>query len=402
MTIKQLEDLDVAGRRVLVRADFNVPFAKGDGPRTITDDGRIRAALPTINYLVSQGAKVILTAHLGRPKTGPTPELSLEPIAVRLSELLGKPVAFATDITGESAKAVVAGLADGNVALLENVRFDPRDQSKVVDERAAMAEDLAAFADIFVSDGFGVVHREEATVTDVARVLPHGAGRLVFAEAAVFQKVLSNPDRPYVVVLGGSKVSDKLGVIGNLLTVVDELLIGGGMCFTFLAALGYEIGDSLLEVDQIDTVKGFIATAKERGVKLTLPTDIVVADAFDANANHKIVAADAIEAGWRGLDIGPASQQTFAASIATAKTVVWNGPMGVFEMAPFAAGTLAVAKAMTDNAGAMTVVGGGDSAAAVRILGLDEQKFTHISTGGGASLEFLEGKTLPGIAVLED
>ena len=402
MTIKQLEDLNVAGRRVLVRADFNVPFAKGDGPRVITDDGRIRAALPTINYLASQGAKVILTAHLGRPKTGPTPELSLEPIAARLAELLGKPVAFATDITGDSAKAVVAGLQDGDVALLENVRFDPRDQSKVIDERAAMAKELAAFADIFVSDGFGVVHREEATVTDVARVLPHGAGRLVFAEAAVFQKVLSNPDRPYVVVLGGSKVSDKLGVIGNLLTVVDELLIGGGMCFTFLAALGYEVGDSLLEVDQLDTVKGFLATAKERGVKLTLPTDIVVADAFAADANHKVVAADAIEAGWRGLDIGPASQQTFAAAIARAKTVVWNGPMGVFEMAPFAAGTLAVAKAMTENADAMTVVGGGDSAAAVRILGLDEHKFTHISTGGGASLEFLEGKTLPGIAVLED
>ena len=402
MTIKQLEDLNVAGRRVLVRADFNVPFAKGDGPRVITDDGRIRAALPTINYLASQGAKVILTAHLGRPKTGPTPELSLEPIAARLAELLGKPVAFATDITGDSAKAVVAGLQDGDVALLENVRFDPRDQSKVIDERAAMAKELAAFADIFVSDGFGVVHREEATVTDVARVLPHGAGRLVFAEAAVFQKVLSNPDRPYVVVLGGSKVSDKLGVIGNLLTVVDELLIGGGMCFTFLAALGYEVGDSLLEVDQLDTVKGFLATAKERGVKLTLPTDIVVADAFAADANHKVVAADAIEAGWRGLDIGPASQQTFAAAIAGAKTVVWNGPMGVFEMAPFAAGTLAVAKAMTENADAMTVVGGGDSAVAVRILGLDEHKFTHISTGGGASLEFLEGKTLPGIAVLED
>ena len=402
MTIKQLEDLNVAGRRVLVRADFNVPFAKGDGPRVITDDGRIRAALPTINYLASQGAKVILTAHLGRPKTGPTPELSLEPIAARLAELLGKPVAFATDITGDSAKAVVAGLQDGDVALLENVRFDPRDQSKVIDERAAMAKELAAFADIFVSDGFGVVHREEATVTDVARVLPHGAGRLVFAEAAVFQKVLSNPDRPYVVVLGGSKVSDKLGVIGNLLTVVDELLIGGGMCFTFLAALGYEVGDSLLEVDQLDTVKGFLATAKERGVKLTLPTDIVVADAFAADANHKVVAADAIEAGWRGLDIGPASQQTFAAAIAGAKTVVWNGPMGVFEMAPFAAGTHAVAKAMTENADAMTVVGGGDSAAAVRILGLDEHKFTHISTGGGASLEFLEGKTLPGIAVLED
>lgn len=400
--IKQLEDLDVAGRRVLVRADFNVPFAKGDGPRTITDDGRIRAALPTINYLVGAGAKVILTAHLGRPKTGPTPELSLEPVAIRLAELLGKRVAFATDVTGPSAQAVISGLQNGDVALLENVRFDARDQSKLAEERAAMAAELAAFADVFVSDGFGVVHREEATVTDVARLLPHGAGRLVFTEAAVFQKVLSNPDRPYVVVLGGSKVSDKLGVIGNLLNVVDELLIGGGMCFTFLAALGHEVGDSLLEIDQLDTVKGFIAAAKERGVKLTLPTDVVVADAFAADAAHKVVPANGIEAGWRGLDIGPTTQQAFASAVLQARTVVWNGPMGVFEMAPFAAGTRAVAQAMIENRNAMTVVGGGDSAAAVRTLGLDESQFTHISTGGGASLEFLEGKTLPGIAVLED
>ena len=401
MTIKQLEDLNVAGRRVLVRADFNVPFSKGDGPRVITDDGRIRAALPTIEFLVAQGAKVILTAHLGRPKNGPAPEFSLQPVATRLAELLGKPVAFAADVTGESAKATVAALNAGDVCLLENVRFDPRDQSKVVDERAAMAAELAAFADVFVSDGFGVVHREEATVTDIARVLPHGAGRLVGKEAAVFQKVLANPDRPYVVVLGGSKVSDKLGVIGNLLNVVDTLLIGGGMCFTFLAALGYEVGDSLLEADQIDTVKGFIETAKARNVRLLLPTDIVVADAFSADANVKVVPANGIEAGWRGLDIGPESQAEFAAAVATAKTVVWNGPMGVFEMAPFAAGTLAVATAMVESTG-MTVVGGGDSAAAVRTLGLDEAAFTHISTGGGASLEFLEGKTLPGIAVLED
>ena len=402
MTIKQLEDLEVAGRRVLVRADFNVPFAKGDGPRVIADDGRIRAALPTIEFLIAHGAKVILTAHLGRPKAGPTPDLSLGPIAARLEELLGKPVAFASDITGPSAHAVVAGLNDGDVALLENVRFDPRDQSKAPEERAAMAAELATLADVFVSDGFGVVHREEATVTDIARALPHGAGRLVFAEAAVFQKVLNNPDRPYVVVLGGSKVSDKLGVIGNLLNVVDELLIGGGMCFTFLAALGHEVGDSLLEVDQLESVRGFIDTARERGVKLTLPTDIVVADAFAPDAAHQVVDATAIEPGWRGLDIGPATQAAFAASIAGAKTVVWNGPMGVFEMPAFAAGTRAIAAAMVANAAAMTVVGGGDSAAAVRALGLDESAFTHISTGGGASLEFLEGKTLPGIAVLED
>ncbi len=401
MTIKQLEDLNVAGRRVLVRADFNVPFAKGEGARVITDDGRIRAAIPTIEFLVARGAKVILTAHLGRPKNGPAPEFSLQPVAQRLAELLGRPVAFATDVTGDSARATVAALQDGDICLLENVRFDPRDQSKIQDERAAMAQELAAFADVFVSDGFGVVHREEATVTDIARLLPHGAGRLVGKEAAVFTKVLDNPDRPYVVVLGGSKVSDKLGVIGNLLNVVDELLIGGGMCFTFLAAMGYEVGDSLLEADQIDTVKGFISTARERNVKLLLPTDVVVADAFAADAKVKVVPANGIEAGWRGLDIGPDSQAVFAAAVATAKTVVWNGPMGVFEMAPFAAGTLAVAKAMENSSG-MTVVGGGDSAAAVRTLGLDESKFSHISTGGGASLEFLEGKTLPGIAVLED
>ena len=401
MTIKQLEDLNVAGRRVLVRADFNVPFAKGEGARVITDDGRIRAAIPTIEFLVARGAKVILTAHLGRPKNGPAPEFSLQPVAQRLAELLGRPVAFATDVTGDSARATVAALQDGDICLLENVRFDPRDQSKIQDERAAMAQELAAFADVFVSDGFGVVHREEATVTDIARLLPHGAGRLVGKEAAVFTKVLDNPDRPYVVVLGGSKVSDKLGVIGNLLNVVDELLIGGGMCFTFLAAMGYEVGDSLLEADQIDTVKGFISTARERNVKLFLPTDVVVADAFAADAKVKVVPANGIEAGWRGLDIGPDSQAVFAAAVATAKTVVWNGPMGVFEMAPFAAGTLAVAKAMENSSG-MTVVGGGDSAAAVRTLGLDESKFSHISTGGGASLEFLEGKTLPGIAVLED
>ncbi|MHB0927632.1 MAG: phosphoglycerate kinase [Candidatus Nanopelagicales bacterium] len=399
--MKQLEDLNVAGRRVLVRADFNVPFAKGEGARAITDDGRIRAAIPTIEFLVAQGAKVILTAHLGRPKNGPAPEFSLQPVAQRLAELLGRPVAFATDVTGDSARANVAALQDGDICLLENVRFDPRDQSKIQDERAAMAQELAAFADVFVSDGFGVVHREEASVTDIARLLPHGAGRLVGKEAAVFTKVLDNPDRPYVVVLGGSKVSDKLGVIGNLLNVVDELLIGGGMCFTFLAAMGYEVGDSLLEADQIDTVKGFINTARERNVKLLLPTDVVVADAFAADAKVKVVPANGIEAGWRGLDIGPDSQAVFAAAVATAKTVVWNGPMGVFEMAPFAAGTLAVAKAMENSSG-MTVVGGGDSAAAVRTLGLDESKFSHISTGGGASLEFLEGKTLPGIAVLED
>lgn len=401
MTIRSLSDLDVAGRRVLVRVDFNVPFKKGVEPREISDDGRIRAALPTIQKLLAGGASVILAAHLGRPKGEPAPEFSLEPVAKRLAELLSSEVQYAKDVTGPDAKQKATGLKAGQVLLLENVRFDSRETSKVSTEREELAKELAELADIFVSDGFGVVHREQASVTDVAKLLPHAAGLLVEAETKVFKKVLEDPDRPYTVVLGGSKVSDKLGVISHLLTKVDTLIVGGGMCFTFLKAQGFEVGNSLLEADQLDTVNGFLKIAKERNVKVLLPTDIVVADAFSADANHKVVSADAIEPGWMGLDIGPESSKIFAQAISNSKTVVWNGPMGVFEMDAFAAGTKTVATAMTQSS-AMTVVGGGDSAAAVRLLGLDEKKFTHISTGGGASLEFLEGKNLPGISVLED
>ncbi len=400
--MQTIDDLNVAGRRVLVRTDFNVPLETlADGTRHITDDGRIRAALPTITALRDRGARVILVAHLGRPKDGPSVELSLAPISRRLGELLGSTVVLASDVSGEGAARAVGAMHDGDVVLLENVRFDARETSKDAAVRGALAVELAALADIFVSDGFGVVHREQASVTDVARLLPHAAGKLVLSEAQVFSKVLSDPDRPYVVILGGSKVSDKLGVITNLLTKVDRLLVGGGMCFTFLAAMGYNVGSSLLEVDQIETVKNLIAQAAARNVELVLPVDVVVATAFSADAEHKIVAADQIEDGWMGLDIGPNSQLLFASRITDAKTVVWNGPMGVFEMTPYAQGTRAVATAITEVNG-LTVVGGGDSAAAVRLLGIDEHGFTHISTGGGASLELLEGRVLPGLAVLED
>jgi phosphoglycerate kinase len=385
-----------------VRADFNVPLEDaGDGTRRNTDDGRIRAALPTIEALRARGARVVLVAHLGRPKGEAKPELSLAPVAARLGELLGAPVAFAADVTGPSAQAAVAGLDDGGVALLENVRYDARETSKDPAERGALAAELASLADAFVSEGFGVVHREQASVTDVARLLPHAAGQLVLSEVTVFRKVLGDPDRPYAVVLGGSKVSDKLGVINNLLKSVDRLLVGGGMCFTFLAAQGHGVGSSLLEADQVETVKGLIAEAETRGVELVLPVDVVVATAFSADAEHKVVAVDSIEDGWMGLDIGPNSRELFARALSDARTVVWNGPMGVFEMAPYAEGTRAVAEAITRVEG-LSVVGGGDSAAAVRLLGIGEDGFSHISTGGGASLEFLEGRTLPGIAVLED
>lgn len=397
--MKSLDDLDVAGRTVLVRADFNVPLADGaDGGRLITDDGRIVAALPTLEYLREKGARVVVAAHLGRAKGEKVPELSLAPVAVRLGDLLGVPVALA-DLS--DAPALVAGMNPGDVVLLENIRFDARETSKVAEEREALATELAALADVYVSDGFGVVHRNQASVTDVARLLPNAAGRLVHKEASVFGGIMAEPARPFVVVLGGSKVSDKLGVIGNLITRVDRLLIGGGMAYTFLAAQGYGVGDSLLEADQIDTVRGFIDDAQRRGVELLVPVDFVIADRFAADAATTIVASDAIPDGWMGLDIGPRSRELFASRIADAGTVVWNGPMGVFEMEPFAAGTLAVARAMASS-NAMTVIGGGDSAAAVRILDVDETRFTHISTGGGASLEFLEGKTLPGLAVLEE
>jgi len=395
--LKTIDSLgDLTGKKVLVRSDLNVPL---DGT-TITDDGRVRASVPTIEKLLAAGAAVIVTAHLGRPKGAPEDKYSLAPAAARLAELLGKPVSLASDLVGDSAKATVAALESGQVAMLENVRFDARETSKVDEEREALAAELAELADAYVSDGFGVVHRKQASVYDIAKVLPAAAGLLVQKEVESLSKAVTYPARPYVVVLGGSKVSDKLGVIANLLTKADRLLIGGGMAFTFLKAQGYEVGGSLLEEDQVDTVKGYLATAKESGVEIVLPTDIVAAAGFSADAEYDVVAADAIPADRMGLDIGPESAKLFASKIADAKTIVWNGPMGVFEFEAFAGGTKAVAQAMIDSDG-FSVVGGGDSAAAVRILGFDEAGFGHISTGGGASLELLEGKTLPGLAVLE-
>ncbi len=396
--MKTIDDLEVSGKRVLVRADLNVPL---DGTR-ITDDGRIRASVPTLKTLLERGAKVIVTAHLGRPKGDPEGDkkYSLAPVAVRLSELLGTPVAFATDTVGESAAATVAALKDGEIALLENVRFNPAETSKDAVERGKFADRLAAFADLFVSDGFGAVHRSHASVYDVAEDLPNAAGYLITAELNVLKRLTENVERPYVVVLGGSKVSDKLGVIDNLLDKADRILIGGGMVFTFLKAQGHEVGTSLLEEDQLDTVRGYLERAKDCGVEIVLPVDVVAATAFAADADHAVVAADAIPADRLGLDIGPEYGKLFAAKLAGAKTVFWNGPMGVFEMEPYAAGTRAVAQGLIDS-GAFTVVGGGDSAAAVRALGFDEAAFGHISTGGGASLEYLEGKDLPGISVLE-
>ncbi|WP_454083688.1 phosphoglycerate kinase [Georgenia sp. Marseille-Q6866] len=388
---------DLRGKRVLVRSDFNVPL---DGT-TITDDGRIRAALPTLTALLDAGAKVIVTAHLGRPKGAPEPKYSLAPVAKRLGELLGREVLLAEDTVGEDAKAKAQYIEEGQVLLLENIRFDARETSKDEAERGALADELALLADFFVSDGFGVVHRKQASVYDVAQRLPHAAGQLVFKEIDSLSRATGDPERPYVVVLGGSKVSDKLGVIGNLLTKADRLLIGGGMVFTFLAAKGYDVGTSLLEEDQVETVKGYLRDAEANGVEIVLPTDIVVAPEFKADAPATVVPADAIPADQMGLDIGPDSGRLFAEKIADAKTIVWNGPMGVFEFDAFSAGTKAVAQAMQDAAG-FTIVGGGDSAAAVRVLGFDEDKFDHISTGGGASLEYLEGKVLPGVAVLED
>jgi len=395
--MKTIDDLgDLRGKRVLVRSDLNVPL---DGT-TITDDGRIRASVPTIRRLADAGARVVVVAHLGRPKGAPDAKYSLAPVVARLSELLGKDVAFATDTVGESAQAVVAALADGDVAVLENIRFNAGETSKDEAERGAFADQLAALADAFVSDGFGVVHRKQASVYDVALRLPHAAGGLVLTEVEVLKKLTVDPQRPYVVVLGGSKVSDKLGVIDNLLGKADRIVIGGGMVFTFLAAKGYEVGKSLLEADQIDVVKGYLDRAAELGVQVVLPVDIVAATAFSADAEHDVVAADAIPADRMGLDVGPETSKLFAAALADARTVFWNGPAGVFELEPYSHGTRALAQALIDS-DAFTVVGGGDSAAAVRRLGFDEKAFGHISTGGGASLEFLEGKTLPGIAVLE-
>jgi phosphoglycerate kinase len=388
---------DVRGKRVLVRSDLNVPL---DG-QSITDDGRIRASVPTIRELADAGARVVVMAHLGRPKGAPDPAYSLAPVARRLAELLEAPVAFATDTVGDSARATVDALGDGEVALLENVRFNPGETSKDDDERGAFADRLAALGDAFVSDGFGVVHRKQASVYDVATRLPHAMGGLVAAEIEVLRRLTVSPERPYVVVLGGSKVSDKLAVIDNLLGKADRLLIGGGMVFTFLRALGHGVGRSLLEEDQVDACAEYLRRAEASGVEILLPTDVVVAAEVSADARPRTVAAEAIPDDMIGLDIGPESAAAFATAIAKARTVFWNGPMGVFEIDAFASGTRAVAQALTEVDG-LSVVGGGDSAAAVRQLGFDDAAFGHISTGGGASLEYLEGKSLPGIDVLKD
>jgi len=399
--MRTLDDLlaeGVSGRRVLVRADLNVPFVKGGAAGEIADDGRIRAALPTIGALTAAGATVILCSHLGRPKGAPDPAFSLASVATRLGELLGTPVAFAADTVGDAAQAAVAALAPGQVLLLENLRFNPGETSKDDAERAAFAGQLAAFADAYVDDAFGALHRKHASVFDVAALLPAYAGGLVLREVEVLHRLTESTDSPYVVVLGGSKVSDKLAVIEALLPKVDRLLVGGGMCFTFLRAQGHEIGKSLVEDEMVETCRALLAKADGR---ILLPTDVVAADAFAADAAHDVVPADAIPADRLGLDIGPDSVRLFADALVGAKTVFWNGPMGVFEMPAFAAGTRGVAQAVADL-DAFTVVGGGDSAAAVRALGLDEAAYGHISTGGGASLEVLEGKTLPGLAALRE
>jgi phosphoglycerate kinase len=398
--MKTLDDLlgeGVSGRRVLVRADLNVPFDKSD-PTLISDDGRIRAVLPTLVALRDAGARVVVCSHLGRPKGAPDPKYTLAPVAARLGELLGSPVVFAADTVGDDARAKAGELADGGVLLLENLRFNAGETSKDDAERGAFADQLAAFADAYVDDAFGAVHRKHASVYDVAARLPHYAGGLVLREVEVLKKVTESPEQPYVVVLGGSKVSDKLAVIQALLPKVDKLLVGGGMCFTFLAAQGHEVGKSLLEADMVDTCASLLEQAQGR---IVLPTDVVAATEFSADADHVTVPASEIPADRLGLDIGPESVALFADAIGSARTVFWNGPMGVFELAPFAAGTRGVAEAITKIDG-FSVVGGGDSAAAVRTLGLDESAFGHISTGGGASLEYLEGKTLPGVAALEN
>ena len=412
MALRTLSTLgSLAGKRVIVRADLNVPLKDA----VITDDGRVRATLPTLNALINQGARVIVCSHLGRPDGAPDPKYSLAPVAQRLSELLGKPVAFARDTVGESAQEAVAALEDGDVAIIENLRFNAGETAKDDATRRAFAEELAALGDVLVSDGFGVVHRKQASVYDLAEILPSAAGFLIEKEVDVLDRLTENPERPYTVVLGGSKVSDKLGVIDHLLPRVDRLLIGGGMLFTFLAAQGHKVGSSLLEADQLDTVREYMTRAEESGVELVLPTDVVVASKFGADAEHAVRPVDAIEdTDWGdkglGLDIGPETAELFSEYVRAARTVFWNGPMGVFELAPFAEGTRGVAEAIAAlsssgrgaDGDALTVVGGGDSAAAVRALDIGESRFTHISTGGGASLEYLEGKALPGLTILED
>ncbi|MFE9455222.1 phosphoglycerate kinase [Streptomyces californicus] len=401
-TIDELLAEGVAGKRVFVRADLNVPL---DGT-TITDDGRIRAVVPTIAKLAEAGARVVVASHLGRPKGAPDPAFSLAPAATRLGELLGADVAFATDTVGESATATVAGLDDGQVAVVENLRFNPGETSKDDAERGAFADRLAELADVYVGDGFGAVHRKHASVYDLPARLPHYAGYLIATEVGVLKKLTTDVKRPYAVVLGGAKVSDKLGVIDHLLERADRILIGGGMAYTFLKAQGHEVGSSLLQEDQIPAVQEYLRRAEEKGVEFVLPVDVVVAPSFPdlktkAPAHPTTVAADAMPAGQMGLDNGPETNKLYASKLADAATVFWNGPMGVFEHPDFADGTRAVAQALVDSPG-FSVVGGGDSAAAVRILGFDENAFGHISTGGGASLEYLEGKTLPGLAALED
>ena len=397
----RLSRLDVAGRVVFVRCDLNVPLAREGERVVITDDGRIRASLATIRSLRERGARVVVVAHLGRPRGEVDPALSLAPVAARLGELLGTPVRFIPAVTGETVTQAVATMSDGDVALLENVRFDARETSKDPVERGALAQEWATWAAVYVSDGFGVVHREQASVTDIARLMPSAPGLLVEAELASFDRVLSDPERPYAVVLGGAKVSDKLAVIGHLLERVDRILVGGGMAFTFLKAEGFSVGDSLLEEDLVPTVREIMERARRLGVEIFLPVDVVIAQEVSAGAEARVVSVGEIPAGWMGLDIGPDTAQRFAQALADARTIVWNGPMGVFEIAAFAEGTRAVAEAIANSAG-FTVVGGGDSAAAIRALGLDEARFGHISTGGGASLELLEGRVLPGISVLEE
>jgi phosphoglycerate kinase len=401
MSLRTLSTLpDLRGKRVIVRCDLNVPLRDGK----ITDDGRIRASLPTLNALINEGARVVIVSHLGRPDGEPDAQYSLEPVAQRLSELLGKSVVFAKDTVGHAAELAVSELEDCGVALLENLRFNSGETSKSESEREAFASKLARFGDAFVSDGFGVVHRKQASVFELAKILPSAAGLLIENELDVLERLTLTPERPYTVVLGGSKVSDKLDVIGSLLPRVDSLLVGGGMLFTFLAAQGHKVGASLLEADQLETVTKYLAQAKELGVEIILPTDVVVAASFGPDAAHSVTAADQIEdtefgSSGIGLDIGPATAARFADVVRASKTVFWNGPMGVFEFPAFAAGTKAIAKALTETEG-FGVVGGGDSAAAVRALGFDDDQFGHISTGGGASLEFLEGKPLPGLEVL--
>jgi phosphoglycerate kinase len=400
--MKTIDDLELNNQRVLLRADLNAPMKQdANGQMQITDDGRLKASVTTINDLRKMNAKIIILAHLGRPKGERKPELSLKPIAKRLVELVGVPIKFVEDLNDASTLEAVNSMQSGEIIMIENIRFEKEETSKDQSERQRLAQKLAKLGDAFVIDGFGVVHREQSSVTDIARLLPKASGRLVQAEQKAFDRVLNNPDRPYVVVLGGSKISDKIGVINNLITKVDKILIGGGMAFTFLKAQGYEVGDSLLEVDRIEEVKQLLQTAKDKDVEIVLPIDIVISTSLDGTSPVSEVDFDKIPVGQKGLDIGSKTAELFAEKIRDAKTVVWNGPMGVFEVNAFAKGTKTVAQALANSA-AYSVVGGGDSAAAIRLLGLDESKFDHISTGGGASLELLEGKVLPGLAVLEE